>query len=150
MPRWPPILAALTCGATLLTGCGGNDASDTDKAAITNTIKGYLTALAAAREPGSGARACAHLTGAGKAQLLTAAETQLPESGVGTCAEAAELVGGAAGDQLTDALKDSRVADITMDGDSATAVPETEGRKGNRVTLRRIDKRWLIDGGLAP
>jgi hypothetical protein len=131
--------AGAACAACLFaTGCGGQ--SDADR--IQQTVKTYLSALA----DGDGAKACDQLTGDQTRAVVDHAITSLPELQASGCADALTKLSGSLGADEKQTLRDAKVTQVQVSGDSATA--EVVG--GSKTAeLQKSHGRSLISGGLA-
>ncbi len=128
----------------------GCSESESDEAAVKDTISGFLTDLAENR----GTQACDRLT-TGTVRILSAVA---PSAGApATCPDNIGAVNGQLSEEENEALKSAEVKAVTISGDTATVNPndvefEIEGTsgllsnvKGGTVQLKKIDDEWKIE-----
>ncbi len=124
--------------------------SDSDEAAVKDTLTGFFTDLAENR----GTQACDRLT-TGAVRILSAVA---PAAGVpATCPDNIRAVNGQLSEEEKEALKSAEVKAVTINGDSATVNPndvefQIEGKssllssvKGGPVQLRNVADEWKIE-----
>jgi len=146
---WGAFLAVL-CG---LSACGAASESDrdrdragTDEAAVKKTLDAARDALYA----GDGARACRLYTSSYRRELVKRNQEDESRGASGSTCE--EQVASFA-PVLKRTVQDVRVVQITVSGDTATAVSEYTNTRGKaRVTeyLVRQDGQWKINGSQEP
>jgi hypothetical protein len=125
--------------ATLLAGCGASAEGD-----VEDTVHTYFEAVA----KGRGAQACNVLTRQGTQQLFDSLDQAGDVSGLG-CPEAIERASSQFPPEFKRTVGKLEVSDVDVDGDRATAT--FGGGEGSpaKVSLRRVEDRWLIDGPAA-
>ena len=123
--------------AIVAAGCG----SGGEQGAITQTVKGYLSALA----NGNGAMACSELTGAEARQFLDYVAQQDPQLSPTSCSEAISTLSGSLGGDETAKLRNAQLTGIAVTGQSARA--HVVGGT-TTVHLSKAGGRWYISGGL--
>jgi hypothetical protein len=133
------VKAAVTALAVLgipamAAGCGGSDGGAADP------VESYLAALADA----DGERACEQLSGEYKREFLASYMEGFPEIRATTCEDVVAKVSAMLGVDELQMLREAE-AHAEVDGDRATV---TIAGGTNTATVRRIDGRWLIVGGL--
>ena len=137
---------ALLLAATVLTGCGTDDAtlSDADRAAIQKRYATYMRHLI----DGKGKRVCAQFTPASRQHSDEVAH----DAGFHDCAEIADLALSSARDgapsDIEDRLAHPEGIDVSTHGERALASFRGVTAQGamRPVSLERVGKRWLIDG----
>lgn len=123
--------------ASALAGCGGAD----ENGAVQNTVKTYLSAFA----DGNGQKACDQLTGQETRTIVQGAVERLPELQSATCPDALSKLSGSLGADEKQTLRDAKITNVHVTGDSATA--EVVGGT-QTADLTKAHGRWLISGGL--
>ncbi len=124
--------------------------SDSDEAAVKDTITGFFTDLA----ENHGTEACDRLT-TGTVRILSAVA---PSAGTAaTCPDNIRAVNGQLSEEEKEALKSAKVKAVTISGDTATVNPndvefKIEGTssllssvKAGAVQLKNIDDEWKIE-----
>jgi len=116
--------------ALLLGGCGGNHERNAGEPA--DAVNAYLTAVA----DNEGQQACDLLTVDARAQIAEVAGSSDCPALVDTFNT---FLGGDA-----ERLKSAEVKNVSVEGDTATAFVELEG-KAVKVELQRVGDEWRID-----
>ena len=112
--------ALLAAAALALAGCGSPGSE------VRSTVQGFLNAFAG----GDGAKACSLLTD--NARQRFAAHLQ-PLTGTTSCVKAIVAIKTAAGPAVMGALKRSRISDVRVKGDRATA--KVTSGSGSRIAF---------------
>ena len=113
--------ALLAAAALALAGCGSSPESE-----VRSTVQDFLNAFAG----GDGAKACSLLTD--NARQRFAAHLQ-PLTGTNDCVKAMVAIKAAAGPAVMGALKRSRISDVRVRGDRATA--KVTSGSGSRIAF---------------
>jgi hypothetical protein len=141
------IPAVLVAALAALGGCGGDEndsrpSGANDRQAVQRQVASYLKAYAA----GDGERACRHLTPSRR----RLADAQTRQRGTGSCERVLSIVGpkllnavpAGQRQRFLDMLTDPSRVSAKITGDRAVA--SLQGAT-QRLELRRVDGRWLID-----
>jgi hypothetical protein len=127
--------ALLTAATLLLAGCGGGGgSSDTPEAAVRTYINAFVS--------GDGAKACSLMTPSTRRQFVRGSRRVTHTS---DCATAVDRIRNRAAPGVLDALKKSKISDVKVNGDRATA--SVSSATGSSVThLRKQGGSWHIAG----
>jgi hypothetical protein len=131
---------ACLAGVVLLSaGCGGGGASGgrppSDRAAIAQTVRGYLSAVA----DSDASAVCDRLTATAQHDLATM-------GGAGSCEDGATAITKPLKDGDRRSLRSARVFDERIHGARATAKVTGEGTAPRQLPLEKDGGRWKIAG----
>ena len=129
--------ATLACAvlAAALAGCGGGS----DKGEVTKTVRQWTATMA----DQDGKAACSRMTAAAKNELATFARAYTGTPLTGACAVNATRFTHKLSSIALRQMRDADVADIRIDGATATVHMEDGGP--NELKLRREGDTWRID-----
>ena len=123
--------------ALAIAGCGGgND----DAAHVRKAVQAYVDAFVR----GDDARTCSLMTARTREQFVRGVR---PLAHTDDCATATRAVRAAAGAKAVDALRNARISDVKVDGDSASA--RLTASSGQSIaTLRKEGGEWKVSSTL--
>jgi hypothetical protein len=125
--------ALFTAATLLLAGCGGGSRDSPE-----STVRDYLNAFVT----GDGAKACSLMTAKTRKQFVRGARRV---TRTGDCATAVDRIRNRAAPGVLDALKKTKISDVKVTGDRATA--SLSSAAGSSVTqLQKVGSSWKITG----
>jgi ketosteroid isomerase-like protein len=132
--RWPA--AALAAAALLaVAGCGGQSEEEKARAALQDYVKAFVN--------GDGKRACELMTDDTRTVFV---DRVAPITKTGDCARSAKTLRTMAGDATADALRGTKISDLQIKGDNATATLEARGSR-THTRLEKHHGQWQIASG---
>jgi hypothetical protein len=129
------LLAATVAVSAGIAACGGGGGGD-DQAKVEGTVHDLYNGFADKDE----GKICDSISDAQKKKLTSRPG---PSGKKQSCEDVMKLVVGLAGNQLKD-VGNSKVTDVKIDGEKATATVSFKGRKG-KVGLAKQGDDWKID-----
>jgi hypothetical protein len=131
------VAGAFAAAAVLaLAGCGGGG----DAADVKATVRSYLDAFV----KGDDAKTCALMTAKTREDFVRGAR---PLARTDDCAKATSAVRAAAGSKAVDAMRDARISDVKVEGDTASA--KLTASSGQSIaTLKKDGGEWRVSSTL--